>query len=78
MNFRLTKGNLQSFKRYFVVHGGLFSRDDVTLEEIRGIQRLGKQPGQDGLMGEMLWTDPQEMPGRGPSKRVRAFTLLCA
>lgn len=24
----------------------------------------------DRLVGELLWTDPQEMPGRGPSKRV--------
>lgn len=56
-------------KRYFVVHGGLFSRDDVTLDEIRQIPRLGRQPGQEGLMCELLWTDPQELPGRGPSKR---------
>ncbi|CAD0057586.1 unnamed protein product [Aureobasidium pullulans] len=28
-----------------------------------------KQPGQSGLMMEMLWTDPQTAPGRGPSKR---------
>ncbi|THG95052.1 hypothetical protein EW145_g8032 [Phellinidium pouzarii] len=57
------------FKRYFVVHGGLFSKDEVTLDDIRKIPRLGRQPGQEGLMCELLWTDPQEMPGRGPSKR---------
>ncbi|KAH8119284.1 protein phosphatase 5 [Phellopilus nigrolimitatus] len=57
------------FKRFFVVHGGLFSKDDVTLDDIRRIPRLGRQPGQEGLMCELLWTDPQEMPGRGPSKR---------
>ncbi|TDL26240.1 protein phosphatase 5 [Rickenella mellea] len=56
-------------KRYFVVHGGLFSKDDVTLDDIRKIPRIGRQPGQEGLMCELLWTDPQEMPGRGPSKR---------
>jgi len=28
-----------------------------------------KQPGQEGLMCEMLWCDPQDAPGRGPSKR---------
>ncbi|KAF8497632.1 protein phosphatase 5 [Gautieria morchelliformis] len=56
-------------KRYFVVHGGLFSRDGVTLDEIRKVPRIGQQPGNDGLMCELLWTDPQEMPGRGPSKR---------
>ena len=37
-------------KRYFVVHGGLFSKDGVTLDEIRKIQRIGHQPGQEGLM----------------------------
>ncbi|KAH8093931.1 phosphoprotein phosphatase [Cristinia sonorae] len=63
-------------KRYFVVHGGLFSKDGVTLEDIRKVERIGRQPGQEGLMCEsgflcflLLWTDPQDLPGRGPSKR---------
>ncbi|KAF9568058.1 phosphoprotein phosphatase [Agrocybe pediades] len=56
-------------RRFFVVHGGLFSKDGVTLEDIRKIDRVGRQPGQEGLMCELLWTDPQEFPGRGPSKR---------
>jgi hypothetical protein len=42
----------QGFKRYFVVHGGLFSTDNVTLDDIRKIQRTGRQPGQEGLMCE--------------------------
>ncbi|PCH43789.1 protein phosphatase 5 [Wolfiporia cocos MD-104 SS10] len=58
----------KGLKRYFVVHGGLFSQDGVTLEDIRKIDRIGRQPGQEGLMC-LLWTDPQETPGRGPSKR---------
>lgn len=50
--------------------GGLFSNDDVTLDDVRGIPRMKlKQPGQEGLMCEMLWTDPQTEEGRGPSKR---------
>ncbi|KXN91059.1 Serine/threonine-protein phosphatase T [Leucoagaricus sp. SymC.cos] len=58
------------FKRYFVVHGGLFSKDEVMLDDIRQIPRVGKQPGTEGLMCAcLLWTDPQEAPGRGPSKR---------
>lgn len=62
-------------KRYFVVHGGLFSREDVLLSEIKAVDRMKqKQPGHDGLMCEMLWTDPQDASGRGPSKRVRAFS----
>ncbi|KAG8213728.1 Metallo-dependent phosphatase-like protein [Butyriboletus roseoflavus] len=59
----------EKLKRYFVVHGGLFSKDGVTLEEIRDIPRIGRQPGHEGLMCELLWTDPQDTPGRGPSKR---------
>ncbi|KAI0051921.1 protein phosphatase 5, partial [Auriscalpium vulgare] len=59
-------------KRYFVTHGGLFSKDGVTLDDIRKIERIGQQPGTEGLMChdlQLLWTDPQEAPGRGPSKR---------
>ena len=54
------------------VHGGLFSRDDVTLDEIKKIDRFSRsaaQPGTDGLMVELLWSDPQEAMGRGTSKR---------
>ena len=57
-------------KHFFVVHGGLFSRDNVSLDEIAAVDRFAKkQPGQEGLMMELLWSDPQAMPGRGPSKR---------
>ncbi|KAF9653816.1 protein phosphatase 5 [Thelephora ganbajun] len=63
-------------RRYFVVHGGLFSKDGVTLDDIKKIERIGQQPGQEGLMCkrtriliDLLWTDPQDAPGRGPSRR---------
>lgn len=57
-------------KRFFVVHGGLFSKDDVYLKDIKEIDRHKiAQPGQEGLMMELLWSDPQAMNGRGPSKR---------
>jgi len=56
--------------KYLVLHGGLFSDDNITLDDIRKLDRHAqRQPGQAGLMMEMLWTDPQTMPGRGPSKR---------
>lgn len=56
--------------KYFVLHGGLFSDDSITLDDIRKLDRhKQRQPGQAGLMMEMLWTDPQTEPGRGPSKR---------
>jgi serine/threonine-protein phosphatase 5 len=57
-------------RKYLVLHGGLFSDDNVTLDDIRKLNRHNqRQPGQAGLMMEMLWTDPQEETGRGPSKR---------
>ena len=57
-------------KKYLTLHGGLFSDDKVTLDDISKLDRHSqRQPGQSGLMMEMLWTDPQPQPGRGPSKR---------
>lgn len=57
-------------KKFLVLHGGLFSDDAVSLNDIRKLNRhKQRQPGQSGLMMEMLWTDPQPNPGRGPSKR---------
>lgn len=56
--------------KFLVLHGGLFSDDKINLDDIRKLDRhKRKQPGQEGLMMEMLWTDPQTLPGRGPSKR---------
>ncbi|XP_066138283.1 serine/threonine-protein phosphatase 5 [Euwallacea fornicatus] len=55
-------------KRVMVMHGGLFSRDDVTLDEIRKIDR-NRQPPEEGPMCELLWSDPQPQNGRAPSKR---------
>jgi serine/threonine-protein phosphatase 5 len=54
--------------RVLVVHGGLFSKDGVKLDDLRKINR-NMQPPDEGLMCEMLWSDPQPFPGRAPSKR---------
>ncbi|XP_075982644.1 protein phosphatase D3 [Anticarsia gemmatalis] len=54
--------------KVLVMHGGLFSRDDVLLDDIRKVDR-NKQPPEDGIMCELLWSDPQPMQGRAPSKR---------
>lgn len=63
-------------KKYLVLHGGLFSDDNITLDDIRKLNRHAqRQPGQAGLMMEMLWTDPQEEDGRGPSKRGVGFSF---
>ncbi|CAG8774914.1 2558_t:CDS:2, partial [Acaulospora colombiana] len=57
-------------QKILVVHGGLFSRDEVTLDDIRKIDRFDKrQLENDGLLRELLWSDPQLLPGRSPSKR---------
>ena len=42
-----------------VMHGGLSRRDGVTLEDIRRIERGGLNPERDGLMCDLLWSDPQ-------------------
>merc|ERR1711983_86746 len=46
----------------------LFSRDDVTLADIKATDR-NRQPPEEGIMCELLWSDPQPMYGRSPSKR---------
>ena len=55
-------------QKAFVVHGGLFSSDDVTIADLQKIDR-NREPPDEGLMCEMLWSDPQGPMGRAPSKR---------
>lgn len=43
-------------KRFFVVHGGLFSKDEVSLDDIRQIRRIGRQPDEDPLMRKFYVT----------------------
>lgn len=58
---------------YLVMHGGLFSNDKVTLEDIKKINRFpssgSSQPSREGIAMELLWTDPKPDNGRSPSKR---------
>ena len=54
--------------KVLVMHGGLFAKDDITLDDIRKTER-NRQPPDEGIMCELLWSDPQPMPGRSPSKR---------
>lgn len=58
---------------YLVMHGGLFSDDTITLDDIRKVNRFPSsglsQPPRDGIAMELLWTDPQPENGRSPSKR---------
>ncbi|KAL1923412.1 uncharacterized protein VTP21DRAFT_8392 [Calcarisporiella thermophila] len=56
--------------KIFVVHGGLFSKDGVTLDDIRKIDRFKvKRPADHELVSDMLWSDPHPSPGRALSKR---------
>jgi len=52
----------------FCVHGGLFSKDGVTLDELSQLDR-NQEPPDAVLMAEMLWSDPHPGKGRAPSKR---------
>ncbi|GBF88948.1 hypothetical protein Rsub_01447 [Raphidocelis subcapitata] len=54
--------------KVLVLHGGLFSRDDVSLDDLRKVHR-NQEPPEDGLMCECLWSDPAPQPGRQLSKR---------
>lgn len=54
--------------RVLVMHGGLFSTDNVTLKDINETDR-NKEPPEEGIMCELLWSDPQPMLGRSQSKR---------
>lgn len=55
-------------ERILVTHGGLFSEDGVTLDDIRKVDR-NRQPPDSGIMCELLWSDPQPQNGRSMSKR---------
>ncbi|RMX66558.1 hypothetical protein DD238_002301 [Peronospora effusa] len=60
--------------KIFVVHGGLFSRDNVTLAHLRGISRKREPPlhqlnFQDKIFEDLLWSDPRPIQSRQPSER---------
>ncbi|KAJ3441683.1 serine/threonine-protein phosphatase [Anaeramoeba flamelloides] len=64
-------------EKIFVCHGGLFPRDDVTIDEIRKIDRV-RQPPQDtfttpSLFTCLLWSDPGRINGRSTSPRGTAL-----
>lgn len=55
-------------QKVFVCHGGLFKSEGVTLDDIRKTDRV-RQPPDEGIMCDLLWSDPQDLNGRCPSKR---------
>ena len=54
--------------KILIINGGLFSSDDITLNDIRNINRFIEVP-VEGIMCELLWSDPTIIPGRRPSNR---------
>jgi serine/threonine-protein phosphatase 5 len=58
----------------FIVHGGLFQTDGVTLKDIEAVNRF-REPGDEGIMTDILWSDPQGAPGRAKSKRGVGVTF---
>lgn len=61
-------------KKKLVVHGGLFSKDGVTIEQINKENRFREIP-DSGIMSEILWSDPSAEMGRHPSKRGMGMTF---
>jgi len=55
-------------KKVLVLHGGLFSKDGIKLDEIKAVNRF-REPPEQGIFCEILWSDPCKINGRQPSKR---------
>ena len=62
--------------KVFVVHGGLFSRDDVTLDELRSLNRF-REPPDEGPMCEVRFM-ARSLHGRDVSRRSRTRQLYRA
>ena len=63
-----SKSNAQASKSSGKGQGqanGQGGEDDITLDDIRATER-NRQPPDEGIMCELLWSDPQPMPGRSP------------
>lgn len=59
---------------YLVMHGGLPSDTSCSLEDFKKIDRFS-QPPREGAFMELLWSDPQEADGFGPSQRGLGFAF---
>ena len=54
--------------KIFVVHGGLFSDESITIEKLQKYPRI-LQPPECGPLHDILWSDPMEEKGFSSSKR---------
>ncbi|CRH00804.1 serine/threonine protein phosphatase 5, putative [Plasmodium relictum] len=61
-------------KTIFICHGGIPSKMDTTLEDIQKIDR-NTEPLDEGVMTDLLWSDPNEEKGFKPSKRGIGFSF---
>ncbi|SSD60900.1 probable Serine/threonine-protein phosphatase T [Saccharomycodes ludwigii] len=61
-------------QNYIVMHGGLGHDPEVTLDDIRKINRF-KQPPREGIFMELLWSDPRALDGLGPSQRGLGYAF---
>lgn len=59
---------------YLIMHGGLPSDVSCSLEDFKKIDRFS-QPPREGTFMELLWSDPQEADGFGPSQRGLGFAF---
>ncbi|XP_076463656.1 serine/threonine-protein phosphatase 5-like [Babylonia areolata] len=55
-------------QKVLVMHGGLSNDHTVSLDAITKVDR-NRQPPESGIMCDLLWSDPQMLPGTSPSKR---------
>ncbi|CAD2108816.1 serine/threonine protein phosphatase 5, putative [Plasmodium vinckei] len=60
--------------KVFICHGGIPSKTDVTLKDIEQIDR-NTEPLDEGIMTDLLWSDPNEEKGFKPSKRGIGFSF---
>lgn len=59
---------------YLVTHGGLSSDSNLTIDDIKKIDRFSQPPGSGPFM-ELLWSDPQTTNGLGPSQRGLGYAF---
>ena len=55
--------------KILVLHGGLFSKEGVTISELKKINRFVDIQYDNSLICELLWSDPRDIEGWTPSER---------